>query len=210
MVLYELFEDEQHPEYRALASANLERQYGFLTSIVNAAVAVDRPMVSTAIVKALNYHAICCLHVNAGEYRPCPVEVGGFRPPAHYRVPELMNAFVNEVNRHLEAADALTLAAYCLWRLNHIHPFINGNGRTARALCYYVICVKFGGPLPGAPILPELIRRNREQYVELLRATDAVSGSAGEVWERALDDLRVFVLRLLNEQTAFVEPEPRS
>lgn len=77
-----------------------------------------------------------------------------------------MNAFVNEINRHLEATDALTLAAYCLWRLNHIHPFINGNGRTARALCYYVLCVKFGGPLPGAPILPELIRRDREQYVE--------------------------------------------
>ena len=99
-------------------------------------------MISTAIIQALNFHAICCLHVNAGEYRPCPVAVGNFSPPAHYRVPELMNAFVNEVNRHLETADALTLAAYCLWRLNHIHPFINGNGRTARALCYYVVCVK--------------------------------------------------------------------
>ena len=27
-------------------------------------------MISTAIVTALNYHAISCLHVNAGEYRP--------------------------------------------------------------------------------------------------------------------------------------------
>ena len=43
-----------------------------------------------------------------------------------------MDAFVDEVNRRLETADVLTLAAYCLWRLNHIHPFINGNGRTAR------------------------------------------------------------------------------
>lgn len=202
MVLHELFEDEQHPAYRALASTNLERQYDFLTSIVDAAVAIDRPMVSTGIVKALNHHAICCLHVNAGEYRPCPVTVGRFDPPAHYRVPELMDAFVNEVNRRLETTDVLTLAAYCLWRLTHIHPFINGNGRTARALCYYVVCIKFGRRLSGAPILPELIRRNREECVELLRSADVVSGAE---WERALNGLRSFVLRLLNEQIASVE-----
>ena len=95
MVLYELLEDEQHPAYQALSSANLRRQYDFLTSVIDAAVAIDRPMVSTGIVKALNHHAICCLHVNAGEYRPYPVTVGRFDPPAHYRVPELMDAFVN-------------------------------------------------------------------------------------------------------------------
>ena len=201
MVLYELLEDEQHPAYQALASANLRRQYDFLTSVIDAAVAIDRPMVSTGIVKALNHHAICCLHVNAGEYRPCPVSVGRFEPPAHYRVPELMDAFVDEVNRRLETADVLTLAAYCLWRLNHIHPFINGNGRTARALCYYVVCIKFGRRLPGAPILPELILRNHEEYVKLLRSADAVSGAE---WERALNGLRSFVLRLLNEQVASV------
>ena len=130
MILYELVEDEQHPAYRVLSSDNIERQYGFPTSIVN------------------------------------------------------------EINQHLEIADALTLAAYCLWRLNHIHPFINGNGRTARALCYYVVCVKFGGPLPGAPILPELIRQNRDAYVRLLRSIDAVSG---EHRDRALNDLRLLV-----------------
>ena len=30
MILYELFEDEQHPAYRELAAANLRRQYDFL------------------------------------------------------------------------------------------------------------------------------------------------------------------------------------
>jgi hypothetical protein len=29
------------------------------------------------------------------------------------------------------------LAAYGLWRLNWIHPFVEGNGRTARAVCYF-------------------------------------------------------------------------
>ena len=135
MILFELLGDENHPAYQDLSIDNLERQYDFLRSIINAAVAVDRPMISTAIIKALNAHAISCLHVNSGEYRPCPVTVGGYTPPEHYRVPELMNAFVNEVNHDWQSSDALALATHVLWRRNHIHPFINGNGRTARALC---------------------------------------------------------------------------
>lgn len=197
MILYELFEDEQHPAYRALSADNLARQYDFLRSIVNAAVTIDRPMISTAIITALNAHAISCLHVNAGEYRPCPVTVGIHQPPEHYRVPELMNAFINEVNRSWEATDTLTMAAYCLWRLNYLHPFINGNGRTARVLCYFVVCVKSGGWLRGEPILPELIRQERDEYVELLKSADAAfKGRPSDF----LNDLRAFIRRLLDQQ----------
>lgn len=197
MILYELFEDEQHPAYRQLSVDNLARQYSFLGSIVSAAISARRPMLSAAIIKALNYHAISCLHVNAGEYRPCDVTAGNHDPPAHYRVAELMNAFVNEVNRYWETTDVLSLASYCLWRLNYIHPFINGNGRTARALCYYVVCVNAGGLLGGRPTLPELIHRNRDEYVQLLRAADEAfrEGRAD-----LLDGLRTFVSGLLAEQ----------
>ncbi len=46
MILYELFEDEQHPVYRKLSADNLARQYDFLQSIVIAAIDADRPMIS--------------------------------------------------------------------------------------------------------------------------------------------------------------------
>ena len=197
MILYELFENEQHPVYRQLEVDNLARQHDFLGSIVNAAIAANRPMISTAIITALNYHALSCLHVNPGEYRPCAVTVGNYIPPAHYRVPELMNAFINEVNRYWETLDVLSLASYSLWRLNHIHPFINGNGRTARALCYYVVCVKSGSLLRGDPILPDLIRQNHDEYVRVLRATDA---AYSEGRPDPLEALRAFVTRLLQEQ----------
>lgn len=205
MILFELFQDEQHPAYRELSVDNLSRQYDFLRSIVNAAIAANRPMVSTAIVTALNYHAISCLHVNAGEYRPCDVTAGDYTPPVHHRVPELMNGFINEVNRYWETTDVLSLASYCLWRLNNIHPFINGNGRTARALCYYVVCVKLGSLLRGDPILPDLIRRDRGEYVQLLRATDVAfrEGRPGP-----LDELRAFISRLLTEQIGDLERGP--
>ena len=53
-----------------------------------------------------------------------------------------------------------------------MHPFIEGNGRTARATCYYLLCVRSGGLLPGRKIVPERIGENRAGYVEALRVAD--------------------------------------
>ena len=198
MILSEIC-GEDAPAYEVLTRQNLIRQYDFLESIIAAALAVGKPLISRTLICALNHHAITCLHSHAGRFRPCDVNVGEFRPPAHYRVPALMDDFVNEVNRRWEAADPVRLASYCLWRLNYIHPFINGNGRTARALCYYAICLKAGGLLPGAPLLPELIWQNRPALVEHLRAADA--GDLG-----GLDN---FVTQLLAEQINNAPPPPQ-
>ena len=109
-----------------------------------------------------------------------------------------MDDFVNVVNRRWEKADPVLLATYVLWRLNHIHPFINGNGRTARAACYFVPCVKVGGWLGGNVILPELLRRERQEYVKALKQVDETAPrDAGEI---ALAPLQDLVPRLLKEQ----------
>ncbi len=84
-----------------------------------------------------------------------------------------MDDFVNFVNLKWETTEPVPLASYVLWRLTHIHPFINGNGRTARAACYFVLCAKAGGLLGGEAILPELLRQNRQRYVEALKAVDS-------------------------------------
>ncbi len=196
MILYELVGGEEHPYYRNLEISNLNRQYDFLRSIVQTAIDVKRPFLSAHIIKALNCQAITCLHTNAGEYRPCPVKVGKHKPPEHYRVEALMEDFINEVNRNWENTDPVYLSAYVLWRLNYIHPFINGNGRTARAACYFVLCVKSNGWLSGDTILPELIRRERDRYVEALRKTDK-SIRDGEL---DINKLVILLSELLSEQ----------
>jgi len=66
----------------------------------------------------------------------------------------------------------LTLPAYVLWRMNWNHLFIEGNGRTARAACYYLICLQYGALLLGRKIVPERIRENRQPYYEALRMAD--------------------------------------
>ncbi|WP_406806022.1 Fic family protein [Burkholderia semiarida] len=173
MILFDLVGDnEDHPAYENLTLQNGARQYDFLKSVVEAAIAVGRPFLSTQVIKALNYHAIACLHAFAGEYRPCQVRVGPYLPPPEYRVQALMDDMVNSVNRNFEAGDPLMLAAFALWKLNNIHPFINGNGRTARAVCYFIICVRAGAWLPGATILPKLIKRDRAKSVIGLRIAD--------------------------------------
>lgn len=196
MILFELTQNENNPVYQGLEIANGNRQYDFLHSIVNAALSIGRPFLSQQIIRALNYHAIACLHTHAGEYRPCPVTVGNYVPPDHYRVQALMDNFVNTVNRHWGEADEVVLASYVLWRMNNIHPFINGNGRTARAACYFVLCVKSGGLLPGDTTLPELIKRNRPEYVAALQAADA-SIAGGRL---DLSVMHALLTRLIGEQ----------
>ena len=196
MILFELVGGEKHPAYQALEIANGNRQYDFIRSIVAASLEVKRPNLSSTVVKALNFHAITCLHTNAGEYRPCPVKVGDYDPPDHYRVEALMDDMINVVNWNWERADAVGLATLVLWRLNWIHPFINGNGRTARAASYFVLCVKAGGWLRGKTILPELIRRERDKYVAALKHAD-VSNAAGTA---DLAPLHELVSNLLKEQ----------
>jgi Fic family protein len=68
--------------------------------------------------------------------------------------------------------DPTTLPAYALWRLNWIHPFVEGNGRTARAACYYLICMRQGRLLSGKKIVPERIREHRDPYYAALREAD--------------------------------------
>lgn len=201
MILHDLCGDEDHPVYQDFEAANGNRQYHFLQSIVGASLSVARPFLSRSILEALNFHAIACLHSHAGEYRPCVVYVRGadgqvaYQPPEPFRVGGLMDDLINMVNRVWETTDELVLAAYVLWRLNHIHPFINGNGRTARAACYFVICVKAGGWLPGKAILPELLRANRDEYIEALKKVDQSAGAN-------LEPLRALLEAMLKQQLA--------
>lgn len=72
-----------------------------------------------------------------GEYRPRPVIITGteFIPPSPKEIPSLMVEFINnklpqwQVNKH-----PIEVAALAHLELVSIHPFIDGNGRTARLL----------------------------------------------------------------------------
>ncbi|MCH2456711.1 MAG: Fic family protein [Henriciella sp.] len=178
MILFDLIPTEDSQPYQTLQVCNLDRQYAFLNSIVEASISTGRLYLSQAVIKAFNYHAIVCLHADAGQFRPHGVEIKGgkHQPPPWFHVQAQMDDMVNSINRSWDATDPLVLASYALWRLNWIHPFVNGNGRTARVTAYYILCLKFGGLLAGTVSLPELLCRHRHEpddpYVAALQEVD--------------------------------------
>ena len=178
MNLYELPLGEENAIYKQVAASNTRRHYSFLLWMIHSALQSEKPWLSESLIKALNFHAIAGLHSAAGQYRDGYVEVKKgeqvvFKPPDFHRVPGLMEDFVNSINWHWQNTQSIVVAAYALWRLNFIHPFTNGNGRTARAICYFILCVSGRGLLPGNTILPEIMAQSkRPQYYKALQAAD--------------------------------------
>ena len=90
-------------------------------------------------------HSICMdgLLENAGSYRTTDVRISGnHQPPLAVFVRSLMGEFVAAINDKIESGDdPIDVSAFALWRINWIHPFSNGNGRTSRLFAYFVMCM---------------------------------------------------------------------
>jgi Fic family protein len=103
---------------------------------------------------------------------------------------------------------ALERAAYALWRLNWIHPFRGGNGRTSRCIAYLIVCIDMGMMLPGLPTLPTLIYDRRDEYVKALQAADASDrelaseGGEGQPGELDLSMMSDYLRDLVLQQLA--------
>lgn len=152
---------------------NLLRQYDLLTNCIEIGITKRVEAFDKYTLWSLNAVAVANIAQFGGRFREQPIYVGNHIPPHFKDVPNLMDQFISVVHENWNIIDHPTvLPAYALWRLNWIHPFIEGNGRTARAACYYLICLRHGGLLPGRRIVPERIRENREPYYAALQAAD--------------------------------------
>ena len=158
--------------YAAILEKNLIRQYDLLTNFVEIGIEQGPMSFDKYMLWSLNHVAVAGISQFGGRFREEPIYVGNHVPPHFATVPELMDRFVSFIHENWNNLTATQLAAYGLWRLNWIHPFIEGNGRTARAVCYYLLCAKSGVLLPGRRIVPERIRETRAAYVESLRQVD--------------------------------------
>jgi len=76
---------------------------------------------------------------NAGHYRNCAVRIAGSRTvlPNPLKVPELMTQFIDWLNN--TKVHPVELAAQAHYKLVTIHPFVDGNGRTARLLMNLIL-----------------------------------------------------------------------
>jgi Fic family protein len=113
------------------------------------------------------------LHRLAGTFRNTPVKIEGslHQPPEAAFVADEVQLMCEYINENW-GKSATHLAAYVLWRMNWIHPFADGNGRTARAVSYLVLSVKLDSLLPGTPTIPDQIASDKQPYYKGLEAAD--------------------------------------
>lgn len=109
----------------------------------------------------------------AGRYRRGDVVIAGsrHRPPSAVEVPALVAEMVAWYRGEAAGLHPVERAALLHWRITDIHPFTDGNGRTARLL------MNFSLMRDGYP--PAVIRvEDRGRYLESLEGA-SVSGETG-------------------------------
>lgn len=112
-------------------------------------------MLTIARSKELSFteEMICRLHFlfynaidneQAGCYRDGQMFITGteYVPPTPEKVPALMKSFVSELNEKKNKMHPVLFAAFAHRRLVDIHPFVDGNGRTARLLMNLILISK--------------------------------------------------------------------
>ena len=117
----------------------------------------------------LESHRILLAGINddwAGRWRNQRVVISGatYQPPASRVIPELVQRCFSDVGSGPDVHPVL-LATWTHWAIARIHPFFDGNGRTARL---WQDVVLFRHKLTCAIIRPE----DREDYLAALVAAD--------------------------------------
>ena len=150
------------------------RQYDYGVAAIQQAIDRKTFRLRPSLILGVQREALNGISAYAGNFRPAAVTIEGSKhaPPGAHLVPELVEDLCDYVNDHWSGATPVHLAAYVMWRLNWIHPFSDGNGRTSRMMSYIVLCAKLESVLPGHPTIPEQIVGNRDPYFEALDAAD--------------------------------------
>lgn len=127
----------------------------------------------------LSLHALVLRAIdtlNAGKWRDCQVVISGstHTPPPAFRLQELMERFFVAFREKEDAGEhPLLIAAYLHEELVRIHPFIDGNGRTARLLSnlyllrhgYIIVNIK-GSPESRMAYYQSLERSHQTEHRE--------------------------------------------
>lgn len=203
------------PAERArLETRNALEQFDAVIGLIEQFTGPDHPpfRLRTSTILQLQRMALKGLSAYAGVFRPAGVDIGGsvHKPVEAYLVPTRVEEMCDYVTDNWPKP-AIHLMAYVLWRLNWIHPFTDGNGRTARAVAYLVLCTRLGYRLPGTKTIPELIAADKDPYYLALEAADAGDLTALEKLLSALLATQlVDVHRAATEGNGGGDPEDRT
>lgn len=135
--------------------------------------------------------------VNAGRYRRIAVRIAGMTGitlPNPVKVPDLMQEFISWLHKKNSDHPA-KIASDAHFKLVSIHPFVDGNGRTARLLMNFLLMQE------GYP--PALIRKeDRMRYINSIEKAQ-LGGKLNDYYELILEAVE----RSLDIYLEAVEPK---
>jgi Fic family protein len=132
------------PMVEHLEAINHYEAVALLRDVVKEKTALNRSLL-------LSLHGLILRGIdrdNAGRFRSVPVMISGSRhvPPQPWQLDQLMEDYFNGYVERKIPLHPILLAANMHERLVSIHPFIDGNGRTAR-LIMNLILLQHGFPI---------------------------------------------------------------
>lgn len=103
----------------------------------------------------------------AGKYRNSNVIIGGAEhvPPDALDVPYEMNKLIKWLKENRKKTHIIELSALSHYKLVYIHPFFDGNGRTARLVMNLLLMQK------GYPLVI-ILKNDRRKYYRVLSKAD--------------------------------------
>lgn len=141
-----------------------------------------------AFIREINRIVLKGLDERGGNLRTGPVKIAGmdYEPPAAVDVPAFMEALSNELKEGPKGKSVIHFAAEMHSKLAAIHPFVDGNGRTARLLMNAIL-VDSGLP-------PAIINfQDKQRYLDGLMASNRgdlspIVEQLAEIIEAALEE----------------------
>jgi len=161
-----------------------------------------RPTISQHLIRTLHQLVVKKTDEEfAGKYRTSAVFIGGasHTPPDALQIPEYMKKLLAWYSKNQKKAHPVELAALLHHKFVYIHPFFDGNGRTARLLMNIVL-LKAGYPLAV------ILKNDRQKYYRALQSADLgdmvpLIRFVAQAVERSLD----IYLKTLTPATEYTE-----
>ena len=147
-----------------LEAVNLKIAFDLMKSLARGEEALTE-----RVVRELHQCILCRIDDSwAGQYRTMPVRISGseYLPPSPLEVAQLMADWQQYVSESINTLHPVSIAADAHEKFVSIHPFVDGNGRTARLIMNFIL-MRHGYP---AIIIPS-DSTSRFAYYDALEAS---------------------------------------
>ncbi len=152
---------------------NYRKAFDFVADYV-----FSQGMITEGLIREIHRRLVTDVRVNKaqpGQYRTIQNYVANsntkeiiYTPPAPYDVPLLMNELTTWLQQN-QTIPSVLIAGIAQFQLVHIHPFVDGNGRTSRLLSTLYL-YRSGYDFKKLFTISEYYDRNRQAYYDALQS----------------------------------------